>query len=230
MWPPTAKNRWNFDTKYVVTTAIAVFAACLSLFNTYITSLRQVDDVSIVVGALPYLAMDSDNKRFDIGADETFIFINSGTRSVTVDNMALRVSQPSQDSNAPPNGCSSSETDRLNYDAEPFVVKPGEMVPKTITLSAKTHPTAYENNQYKITESGAISIPLSEKSSTLPRHDFRFCIAVRFTTTETDMQEVVVVDYTDYLDNDTGLNYSEKIGNSPPISLIKHSRLVWPWD
>lgn len=233
MWPPRKRRRLDLDAKYVITTVVALCALALGVFNTYITSLRQIDDASVVIGELPGIWEDADRSRMVIEPDEKFIFINSGTRTIAIDSVFLEIlhplppARPSIDSQ----GCGSIDmTTKLTYDIAPFVVKAGEMIPKSATFAEKTRPSGWDKETYQLAPNGNLTVPFSKPRQPDERRDFKVCMTVQFTTPDADLVDKLVVQYSDYFDKDTlgFIEYREPA--RPPISLIRARKLVFPWE
>ena len=160
--------------------ALSVAAFALSLASFYVTALRVVDDVRVVVGTMPFLDPDFDKKQFTLRElDSRFIFINTGTRSAVITGITLKVAQPETSEDLPDAGCSMSLIQIFRYNTEPFVLKVGDMLAKDMVVT------------------GIKSLPFSEPNKKNKKAKFRLCVDVAFTTPSVEYNIVTVNEFED---------------------------------
>jgi hypothetical protein len=126
------KQKWT--ARDFVSLTVSVIALIISGGSVYFTLLRQIDDVSMVVGGMP-MADWVDGKALSIEANEFNVtFMNTGTRSVVVNWLAVDYAQPIYDDE----GCARHATS-FTTDLQPLVIKEKEIVVKKIKIADASH-------------------------------------------------------------------------------------------
>lgn len=226
MWPPPRKKWLPFDAKYAITTAIGAF--CLSFYNTYVADLRTIDDVSVVIRASPLVSFQPGQSFLAVEPDQTFIFINGGTRNIGISSIFLEVAQPNEHNRLPTIGCEpdgrvswGNQTATLGYDMQQFIVKPGEMLPKTMKIDQGSRRTNHR---------GWIGIPLSDQSKGKPKHSFRTCTSIKLITVDSAFNDAHILlaegEFEDDIDNPVGRAIAQ-MGGASPISLIRNDHSIF---
>jgi hypothetical protein len=130
MWPPPTGWRFDFDTKYVITTAIAVAALITSVTAIYF-SVHQVDDVRVVIAEQfpPIVIQDQMLSVRDQG--QSFMFLNVGNRSAAIMSIALHIGRKNNRNLSACYQADHSEHFWVTYQITPFVLKPGDIVTAT---------------------------------------------------------------------------------------------------
>lgn len=116
-----------------ISITLSILALTVSLGSTYFTIFRETDDLRVIINVLPMLS-EKDN-RTTLYDDQDLTFINSGNRAAAVTRVALFVSKPlsQEDQNA----CTSIQMHTVfvvEYAFEPFVLRPGEIMVRKLTL------------------------------------------------------------------------------------------------
>ena len=111
---------------------IASLAFLLSIGQAYYTVVRQKDDVRAVVTQFPYAVTDSTAHSIAVEGAGTLTFANTGNISDAILLAALTIVQPATlDTTVEKELCSDVHV-QVNYDFEPIVLKPGEIVTRRI--------------------------------------------------------------------------------------------------
>ncbi|MEH2486266.1 hypothetical protein [Bradyrhizobium sp. AZCC 2230] len=115
---------------------ISVISLAVSLVTFYINALLQVDDVRVMIGDPPYVSTDTNGDTLIEGGQQ-FSFINSGNRSAavtTVSGLSRRLNPAANKTCASP---LQFQEFPIILDAQPFVLKPSEIVVTTPTMASK---------------------------------------------------------------------------------------------
>jgi hypothetical protein len=226
MWPPLKHRRCNFDTKYVVTTLIAVLALAISCLTTYVTFFRQNDDVSIVVG-VPFFSIASSYQALDVFFPSNLTIINAGNRSVIISSLTAEISQPDEKSTVLGPGCAGNLSSTvIFFEMKAFLVKAGEMVSKSIVFGENNH-LPYGSLEHELLPYGAFRVAFSDPSKKNYQHEFEICMTIGFTTAD-GPKEKTIIDFADYVDAAHPIGADH--GRGDTISLVKTSRLKLPWN
>ena len=108
-------------------------ALVVSLITAYLNTIRQIDDVRLVLGELPFIWQKK--KHVVITGHQELTLINSGNRSAAITRAALLVVRPLTGARA--TDCD-FDTVRvvfsIDYDFDPLVLKAGEIVVRRALL------------------------------------------------------------------------------------------------
>lgn len=208
--------------------ALSVAAFVLSSLSFYVTGLRVTDDLRVVVGEMPFAIPDFAKKEFDISAERArYIFINAGSRTAIISGITLLLAQPQEGSELPASGCRMPKAHFTQYDLEPFVLRPGDMIAKDTIQQAKTT-EARQKPLAQVTE--ADSVPFSDQNAKSKAIKFRMCIEVAFTTPSVESGVKTVNEFEDELDERVigyGTLGSDKIIERSPVQLTKRNRILF---
>lgn len=209
----------KLDWKGWATIGISCAAFMLSAVSFYFTTLRVTDDVRVIVGDTPMALPDFEKGQFEVNetaggeAIGKFIFINSGTRSAVISGVTLHVAQPGS-AKMPVDGCDMSDVAVKNFDMEPFVLKPGDIIVKNTRLA----------------RDAATPIKFSEVNEKSEKVQVKVCVEVAFTTPNVEYSTKTVSEYEDELNRNV-LGYLFTRGASAierrPVQLFKKSWFVW---
>lgn len=222
MWPPAKTHWFDFDVKYVVTTLIAVSALAISGFSFYATGLRVTDDLRVVMSDTPLGEPDFENRRFELNpASARVIFINAGMRSAVISKIWVLFVQPEENAPIPEEGCYSRTSIAVDYDALPFILRPGDMLTKDTALKETS-------DVKKATVDGidVALIPFSTLNAKSEKVRYKVCVLVSFTTPSIEYEATSVSEFEDELGKDViGYAYygSGFAVESRPVQLIKRS-------
>ncbi len=229
MWPPTKARRFNFDTKYTITILIALCGMTLGILNSYVTSLRQVDDVRVVVSGGQLAEPNFDKKQFEVYPTNTrFIFINAGSRGAIISNISLAIAQPAERMSKSDEGCRGSAVEDINFDIQPFVLRPGDMVTKDAVLVN----TGKVRKQARKDKSEFVVVPFSEPNAKSEKVWFKFCEFISYTTPSVEYGSTMVGEWEDELDRSIigYTSFSDENAQPQehrPIQVIKRSWIVF---
>jgi hypothetical protein len=124
--------------RFKLTDLIAIGISCaafiLSASTSYFSLLRVSDDVRLVISGMPQMNLDWKQRTFEIERPQKFLFINAGTRAVSINSIYLKVAQPKAENEAFEKDCKKGEVEFVYYDSDPFVVRAGEMLTKQTNL------------------------------------------------------------------------------------------------
>lgn len=128
------KKRWwrTLETKDRITISISLAALFISGLTAYFSFFRQYDEVSVVVEQHPILELYSKEKVAIYG-DSVLAFMNTGNRPAAIIDVTV-VANQNQDEDSLGSGPCQLGTDRFATTFEPLVLKPGDLVLKTIKL------------------------------------------------------------------------------------------------
>jgi hypothetical protein len=218
--------KWkNIERKELVTIGISVAAFVLSAFSLYTTGLRVVDDVRVVISSTQLAEPDFDKKQFKIYPTNTmFTFINVGSRSAIISSISLLVSQRTNKVLTFATRCNTAETSVVNFDALPFVLRPGDMVAKdAVLVDTGSLKKVVEEDKREV-----VVVPFSELNAQSKSVWFRFCIEIIYTTPSVEYGSTAVSEFEDELGPGVGgyLFTSEgQPSEHRPIQVIKRSAI-----
>ena len=175
--PELKPKQGDWDWKDAVTLPMSIAAFLISGVSTYFNVVRQTDDLRMLIPTVPFITLDQDRTRFAIEPSETVLFMNSGNRSAAVTFMQLHVRQDRKNQT----DCDDSTGLMLEYEYEPFAIKPGEIVSKTMTLRGK-RPPEYKEDPLKIAPNGFITFPIASDNDENDTHWIQVCMSVRVAT------------------------------------------------
>ena len=113
------------------TISIAAFA--ISIYTLYVTN-REVDELGVIVAdKIPLIDMHKEGEFTIVVPSATVTFVNSGTRYAAIVGMKFSVEQPD---NLSWRACDHSTSKVVSFNIEPFVIKPKEIVAKSMQLAA----------------------------------------------------------------------------------------------
>ena len=122
-----------------VTITLSVLAFIISASTAYINLIRQDDDLRMVVqGDLRFRSEPHSDVEPAIGLyseDQRITFINLGNRDASITALSLGVKVFDTDTGA--RTCEGGSGWQLAYDIEPFTVKGGESVTKTLQFAPR---------------------------------------------------------------------------------------------
>jgi len=200
-----------------ITFVIAVVAFVLSLWNFYSTSIRQMDDVSIIISSVPSLRRVDADKMITRKKLSTIALLNSGTRPATILSVDVLFIQSPRSPEEECSGDHSSLRIRFETDFEPLVLKEKETVVKTIKITGYQGPKGYAEqtgDDFTVTIRGEY-----RKERTVP---VAICYAVHLATPSVSSR-LQVVPVTKTVVSEIGLFISDDYGEDlRPKELIKN--------
>jgi hypothetical protein len=118
----------------VISVPLSILAFLLSVTTTYITVIRQTDDVRAVIGDAPYIFVDDEGRTAVLGGQQMTI-ANAGNRSAAVIGVRLvLVKRESEEPLKSHSECATGNMLTMVYKIEKDVVtKPGEITERTLT-------------------------------------------------------------------------------------------------
>jgi hypothetical protein len=158
-----------------------VFSTISVLFNIFIV-LRETEDLAMVVSDVPWAEVVAPD-QFSISADDktTIVFMNSGTRSMTVLGIEFRADQYAS---PPKTHCTQSDAVDFAFLAtsfEPTIVKGSDIVKSDMRVSRVVR----ANDIYKPTNKdgeNVFQIPLSEKLKGNDMGRIQICLTAQYAT------------------------------------------------
>lgn len=130
----SSKPKSGMSWKEWLTLSISICAFAISTGTSYYTLVRKEDDFSVLINQVGKI--DTNDQQFDISLRSDLTFLNAGNRPVSLTELVLVVRQLKEDGELQ-DDCHSGDVKLLNFDAEPFVLKPGEMISKKFLLAKK---------------------------------------------------------------------------------------------
>lgn len=207
--------------KEILPIGMSVAALCLSLFSFYTTGLRVTDDLRVVVGSTPLPEPDFDAKLFHFNSETTqYVFINAGMRGAIISGIQLVFAQPQEGKALPEAGCQMAQTYEANFQFDPLVVKPGEMISADVKFPHNVAKSA----------TAPLEIPFSSVNVNGKKISFRLCVDVSFTTPSVEYGVETVSEFEDELDRDVGgwvFIKGDKREEHRPVQLVKRSTVVF---
>jgi hypothetical protein len=218
---------WIAISVATVSFVISLISFALTATTTYYSVLRVQDDVRLVSTEVPAVLYDSANKKLTVSRSESLLFINAGSRAVSINRVYLNVEQPLDGKPLSATGCNGNRLSMEVYDAEPFVIKAGEMEPKKMQLVS---PVEGENGKYidaTLDEKPRVDISLSKDNEGKSKVKFKLCLLVDLTTIDTDYSGITAELITDEIDDAVmGYAYFSDTGVRP-LQLIKKSKVIF---
>jgi len=140
-WHP---DRISFGlVKDIVGFTISLAAFGISLYSLYATT-RKVDELGVIVASdVPLIDVHKEGEFTLVHPSSTATFVNSGTRYAAVVGARFVVEQPEYLDWRP---CVHSASASFDFDFEPFVIKPNEIVAKNLHLAVKASTTIPAQN------------------------------------------------------------------------------------
>jgi hypothetical protein len=158
-----------------ITLPFSILALLISGLAFYFNVVRQFDDVRILIATAPYIKFDEDDRtRFAIEPEETVLFINSGNRSAAITFVKLYVSQD----RGLQTECQDPKALMLEYDTEPFSLKPGEIISKTMRLKGKMPPEHLGDDPLKVAANGFVTFPVAGDVQKDNKYWIQVCMSV----------------------------------------------------
>jgi hypothetical protein len=115
---------------------LALFAfvgLVLTAITTYFATIRTIDEVRVVVNNVPSISWTGNKGRFESKLGMTLV--NSGNRSAAITAIFFEINKDASD-------CESlGDSVRLGFSSEAFVLKPGEVVVKSLNYSKESTST-----------------------------------------------------------------------------------------
>ena len=113
-----------------VTTSLALLSAVVSVGTVYYNFVRQSDDVRVSLPEFsPFISRGAEWWNLSLESDMTVTFVNSGNRTAAITDTSLRLAYRAN-RNELTNECQHGRF--VSFNIEPLVIKPGEIVPKTL--------------------------------------------------------------------------------------------------
>jgi len=109
---------------------LSSLALSVSVISAYFNFFREIDDVRLILGdqrPLSILSVKGANLR--VGATYNLLLMNAGNRTAAITDLDFVIHQPRKHSS---NSCDSSYA--LFFSFDPIIIKPGEMITKTVDL------------------------------------------------------------------------------------------------
>jgi hypothetical protein len=212
-----------------ITTGLSVAAFVLSSFAFYTTSLRVVDDVRVVVSGGQLADPNFEKKQFEIYPTDTrFIFINAGSRGAIISNISLVMGQSVERMSKSEPGCHGSAIQEINFDTQPFVLRPGDMLTKDAELVS----TGKIKKEVRIDKREFVVVPFSELNAKSEKVWFKLCTLITYTTPSIEYGSTMVNEFEDELDPSVvGYTLFSEENSQPqehrPIQLIKRSWIIF---
>jgi hypothetical protein len=120
----------------VVGTVTGVLALLISGLNAYYNIIRQKDELRVANDGRLFASTNADGV-LEITGRHSLTFINSGNRAAAVTSIKLLVSELDNfDDKEAPN-CLAGRGVYLDYEIEPFAVKPGEIFVKSLDVKGE---------------------------------------------------------------------------------------------
>jgi hypothetical protein len=209
-----------------VSFAISIASFGLSAITTYYSVLRVQEDVRVVMWEFPSVLLDAAEKKLKVSRSLSFLFINAGSRTISINNIYLNIAQPSKGNPLSEKGCHGDGVSVEFYESEPFVVKPGEMETRKTQLIAPTRKANGHFDDATLEEQPFVLIPLSADNQGKKKVKYKACVLVDLTTLDADYNGLVAEELADEIDEST-LGYTfYSSGEVRPLQLIKKSRII----
>jgi len=168
---------------------VAAVSFVISIISFYNSSLRQIDDVSVILENNGRISDESWTESLrgptvkpQIHSGEDLVFINGGTRPLALAELTMAVAilndSVTHDDEDDRTTCNGAAGTLLSTSFEPFVIKSGEIIPKHL--------------QFR--ENGALKNTLRLPDSLAPSDTqaIRVCFRFGFTTPDSGYEEVVL--------------------------------------
>jgi hypothetical protein len=172
--PVPVPKRDGLTPKDWITLTLSILAFGISAGSAYYNIVRQSDHVRILIHTTPFITLDQDRTRFAAEPNETVLFINSGNRTAAITAVDLRVDQD----RAKPEECGATAGIQLEYDIEPLVLKPGEIVAKTMKLKGKRPPEYIGVDPLAVNANGFVTFPVSNENMARDTLWIRVCMEI----------------------------------------------------
>jgi hypothetical protein len=165
--------------KDYLTLIISTAALFVSLITAYFT-FRHIDDVRMILPDMNDLAirMKIAEDRLSVAASQNITFINSGNRAAAITRVVLMKFGPFEGDETK---CQVN-MDTLNYDFEPVVIKPGEILMRKVKLS--------DTQQSSVVSSKDGILPFD--SNTIKPAMFLFCLSINIETPDSLLRDIRV--------------------------------------
>lgn len=205
-----------------LTIGLSSAALIISGASAYYNVLRVTDDVRVIIWDAPVLMPDFRAQQFAIYPQKSsFIFINSGTRSVAISRVSLRIGQPTDSRAVSANGC--NNLDVLYYDLEPFIVKAGDINSKNTEIVGV--PYGMPERYFYTIKDGDIFVAASQANKSRDKYKYKVCLEVAFITPDTEYDSKTIYEFEDEIGPDViGYGFSSSSNERPPIVLIRKTR------
>jgi hypothetical protein len=106
--------------------AISSLALVISATTAYVNLVWQSDDIRVVITTFAFY-YDQESQVLELGEMPEWTFINSGNRSAAIRGLTMAVASTFTCSKA-------KEAESFRYEIEPFVIKPSEIIAKTLHI------------------------------------------------------------------------------------------------
>jgi hypothetical protein len=128
---------WSTNGMILKDWSAIVLSGCafiVSFLSFYFSNVRQVDDLWLILGnQQPITMIVKDGASLDVSPTLAFTFINSGTRTAAVTNIAFLLRQPTDMSDR---SCSYPRAP-IEYETDVIVLQPGQIAAKTLSAKKK---------------------------------------------------------------------------------------------
>jgi hypothetical protein len=212
-------KRYRDWTSFVV--AIAAFA--VSATNSYITSLRELAELRLVIGSVPIIAYYKDVERFKLKGEVSALFINAGNRPISVIGASVQFGDPDVDHDGRPI-CRGGVT--IPSDMGFTVVDEKKIIEKNAKI---VMPSAITNEifnqqatEFKKEENDDISFAAPEL---LKKGNVTTCISLQFVTPREQGQRSIQVQRQTFSENH--FDFSKTVEQSPFVIYRRHDWSFW---
>jgi len=225
-------SRLSSGIKEWLAIAVSFLALTISAAGLYNASLRVTDDVRVVAAGTPLALPDYQKKQFEIRKYHgRFIFINSGTRSAAITAISLWFSQPNDVSKPDNLGCSLPSATLINYDMEPFILRPNDMIAKDVGfLPRKSNDLMDIQVGSHSIEDGSAIIPFTDANDLSEKVKYKICVDIAVSTPSVEYAVKTVEEFEDVLGRDV-VGYTffapDVIPERRPVQLIKSSSILF---
>jgi hypothetical protein len=152
----------------------SIIAVAISLFTFYFGTIRQVDEVRLIINSFPIASLDSAN-IIHVAAEADFILVNGGTRDAAILEIGYKIA-PLEDFRDNELGCDSNiflRSDLLPFAYEPFVLKKSEIRPIHINAFADKNKEKLFNEPFASHENDYVALCMYFRIATPSRKEFR---------------------------------------------------------
>lgn len=145
----------------VLSIVVAFGALIVSLVTLYVTTLKTLDEVQVVISWSPNVTMQGTNfttPKFQVSDDQIMTFVNAGTQPAAIIGISLFVVDAPEGVDCQHLAEKTMGAQRYPYDFEHLVLEPHTIVTKSVKLRLSDNKTApvfepmFNSEQKKITQ------------------------------------------------------------------------------
>ncbi|NKQ73431.1 hypothetical protein C3Y89_24320 [Rhizobium sp. UPM1132] len=152
----------------------SVIAVTISVFTFYFGTIRQVDEVRVIVNSFPEATLDSHNV-IHVFADADFILVNGGTRDAAILEIGYQI-KPLEEAPYREFGCESDIFQSAKLEAfseKPFILKKSEMRPIHISSFVDDKTEKLFKEAFASHKNDYVALCMYFRVATPSRKDFR---------------------------------------------------------